>query len=76
MNQRETEERLHANDTIIDMLIRRQDKTDGVLSDHVSMCGRLQKVQIVIGCVILLLIEAHSPEAGQLVGKVVKGLLG
>ncbi len=60
---------------IIDILLRRQEKTDKSLEDHVQMCGRLQKLHIILICVALLLIEAHSPEMQHLIDRIAGGLL-
>lgn len=65
----------HSNDTVIDMLREQTRNTAKALDEHVSFCGKLQKWQIIIGCVIVLLVEGHSPEASALVDKIIQAIL-
>ncbi len=70
-----SQERRQAAETVVDMLREQIGKNEAGLNAHIDYCTKLQKWQIVIGCVILLLVEGHSPEVAALVDKIVKALL-
>ncbi len=45
------------------------------LAKHVNECAALQKRVLVIGCITLGWIVAHSPEGLKVVGKIVEAVL-
>ncbi len=56
----------------VDAVEKESNGTKGMLERHVSECAALQKKGLVLGCLILGWIVAHSPEATKVFAFMVK----